>query len=235
MLVVLNRDQEMLVRASNDRQSGRRLGSCCTRAGAAALILLLAGTACSGNQPTTTTSPAASSAQSSQPSTGNANTQWAESVCSSAAGVRKSLDAIGTDLTVKPSAGAGARDQVKAQLTSQVASARASITELGAAIQAIPVDAEGAAALKESLTTSRDNVDQAVQAVSTGVDAATAATNAKDFLTATAQTLQAVQAAKTSTEAFLTTAKGTATTAGGDLKAAIDSAPSCAGPSSSPS
>ena len=223
------------MRTSNDRRSGRRFHSRSTRAVAVTVILLLASTACGANPPATTTPTAASSAQPTQTPTTNANTHWAESVCSSAAGVRRSLDAIGTNLTVKPSAGAGARDQVKTMLTAQVASARASITDLGAAIQTIPVDAQGAAQLKDSLTASRNDVDQAVQAVSTGVDAASAATNAKDLLTASAQTLQAVQAAKTSTQALLTTAKGTATTAGGELKAAFDSAPSCTGPSSSPS
>ena len=224
-------------------QDGPAFRSRSPRTVAVIVTLLLASTACSGNQPTTptaTTSAASPSAPttSAAPSTSAAstNTQWAESVCSAAIGVRRSLDAIGTNLAVKPSAGAGAQEQVKTVLTAQVASARASITELGAAIQSIPVDAQGAAELKSSLTTSRNNVDQAVQAVSTGVDGATAATNAKDFLTATAQTLQAVEAARTATEAFLTTAKGTATTAGGDLKAAFDSAPSCSAvPSPTPS
>jgi hypothetical protein len=109
------------------------------------------------------------------------------------------------------------------------------MTELRTAIEAVPVDAEGAAEMKSTLQASRSSLDDAIQAVSDGVDDASAATNARDFVTAAAQTAQAVQAAASAAESFRTTARNAATAAGGELKAAFDSAPSCVMPTASPS
>jgi hypothetical protein len=149
--------------------------------------------------------------------------------------VRSSLDAIGGNLEVDATASPGALDQVKATLKAQVAAARTSMTELRTAIEAIPVDAEGATELKRSLDTARSSLDDAVQAVSEGVDNTTAASNARDFVTAAAQTLQAIKAATLAAEAFRTTTQNAATAAGGELEAAFDSAPSCVMPTASPS
>ena len=199
------------------------------------LTVLLLVSGCSGPQPETSQPSSASSSgpQSAAP-TANA-AEWAESVCGAAGGVRSSLDAIGSDVTFNPAADEGAREQVKSTLNAQVAAARTSIAALGTTIQAIPVDADGAEELKETLTSSRQDLDEAIQVVSAGVAATTAATNAKDFVTGGAQTLQAAKTAKASAATFLTTAKAAATEAGGDLAAAFDSAPSCAQPTSSPS
>jgi len=192
-------------------------------------------TGCGGTEPTpSATSPAATSAApSATPNAGNAG--WAESVCGAAVHVRSSLDAIGSNLTFNPAAGKTAREQIENTLTTQVAAARTSISDLGAAIQAIPVDAQGGTELRNSLTASRNSLNDAVQAVSAGVQDVKAAANTKDLLTASAQTLQAVKAAKSSAQAFLTTTKEVTTTAGGQLKAAVDAAPSCARPSSTSS
>jgi hypothetical protein len=217
------------------------------------LIMLAVVTACSAPQETSTTSPSAP-ATSAPPATSAAptasitptasstasaptdpNTQWAESVCSAARDVRSSLDAIGGNLELDPTASPSGLDQVKSTLKAQVAAARTSMTELRTAIEAIPVDAEGAAELKSSLDNARSSLDDAVQAVSEGVADATAASNARDFVTAAAQTLEAIKAATVAAEAFRTTAQNAATAAGGELKAAFDSAPSCTSPTASPS
>ena len=211
------------------------------------LITLAVATGCSAPEETSTTTPSAPTTPSAQttsatPTTSSTpaaqadpNTQWAESVCGAARDVRSSLDAIGGNLELDPTASPSAVDQVKATLTAQVAAARTSMTELRTAIEAIPVDAEGATELKSSLDTARSSLDDAVQAVSEGVANATAASNARDFVTAAAQTLQAIKAATLAAEAFRTTAQNAATAAGGELEAAFDSAPSCVMPTASPS
>ena len=214
------------------------------------LMTLAVATACSAPEETSTTTPSAPTTSatptsatptsatptSSTPSAqADPNTQWAESVCGAARDVRSSLDAIGGNLELDATASPGALDQVKATLKAQVAAARTSMTELRTAIEAIPVDAEGATELKSSLDTARSSLDDAVQAVSEGVADATAASNARDFVTAAAQTLQAIKAATLAAEAFRSTAQNAATAAGGELEAAFDSAPSCVMPTASPS
>ena len=97
------------------------------------------------------------------------------------------------------------------------------------------MDADGADELKSSLTTSRAALDEAVQAVSAGAADVSKAATAKEFVTAGSQTVQAAKAAKSSAATLLTTAHEAATAAGGELKAAFDSAPSCAQPTESPS
>jgi hypothetical protein len=216
-------------------------------------IMLAVATACRAPEATSTTSPSApatsaASATSAAPtasatpttsSTASApadpNTQWAESVCSSARDVRSSLEAIGGNLELDATASPSALDQVKSTLKAQVAATRASMTELRTAIEAIPVDADGAAEVKSSLDTARSNLDDAVQAVSEGVADATAASNARDFVAAAAQTLQAIKAATVAAEAFRTTAQNAVTAAGGELEAAFNSAPSCTTPTATPS
>ena len=118
------------------------------------LITLAVATACSGPEETSTTTPpvtttsAAPTTATTPAAQADPNTQWAESVCSAARNVRSSLDAIGGNLELDATATPSALDQVKSTLKAQVAAARASMVELGTAIEAIPVDTEGAAELK---------------------------------------------------------------------------------------
>jgi hypothetical protein len=214
------------------------------------LMMLAVATACSAPDETSTTTPGVTTPATTSPSApittaspttssptaqADPNTQWAESVCSAARDVRSSLDAIGGNLELDATASPSGLDQVRSTLKAQVAAARTSMTELGTAIDAIPVDAEGSAELKSSLDAARSSLDDAVQAVSEGVADATAASNARDFVAAAAQTVEAIKAATLAAEAFRTTARNAATAAGGELEAAFDSAPSCVLPTASPS
>ena len=168
------------------------------------LITLAVATACSAPDETSTTTPSAPATSATSAAQADPNTEWAESVCSAARDVRSSLEAIGGNLELDPTASASALDQVKSTLKAQAAAARTSMTELGTAIEAIPVDAEGAAEMKSSLDAARSSLDDAVQAVSDGVADATGARNARDFVTAAAQTAQAVKAATLAAEASWT-------------------------------
>lgn len=193
------------------------------------MVVLAAG--CSAPE-TGQSAPTSNSAPAATPTVNGG--EWAESVCGAADEVKTTLDAIGSGITFNPAADESAREQVKTTLNAQVTAVSTSITALGSAIQAIPVDVDGADELKSSLSTSRQALDEAVQAVSAGAADVGAATTAKDFATAGAQTVQAAKTAKTSATTLLTTANEAATTAGGDLKAAFDSAPSCAQRTESP-
>ena len=191
------------------------------------LLALAVATACSAPDETSTSTPSAPTT-SAKPTTSpspaaqaDPNTEWAESVCSAARDVRSSLEAIGGNLGLDPTASASALDQVKSTLKAQVAATRTSMTELETAIEAIPIDAEGAAELKNSLDAARGSLDDAVQAVSEGVNHATAANNARDFVTAAAQTTQAVKEATSAAEASWTTAQNAATAAGGETRGRI--------------
>ena len=177
------------------------------------LITLAVATACTAPEETSTTTPSAPASSATSAAQADPNTEWAESVCSAARDVRSSLDAIGGSLELDPTASSSALDQVKSTLKAQTAAARTSVTELGTAIEAIPVDADGAAEVKSSLDAARSSLDDAVQAVSDGVADATGATNARDFVTAAAQTAQAVKAATLAAEASLTSAQNAATAA----------------------
>lgn len=199
------------------------------------LITLAVATACSAPDEASTTTPSAPASSATSAAQADPDTEWAESVCSAARDVRSSLDAIGGSLELDPTASSSALDQVKSTLKAQTAAARTSVTELGTAIEAIPVDADGAAEVKSSLDAARSSLDDAVQAVSDGVADATGASNARDFVTAAAQTAQAVKAATLAAEASLTSAQNAATAAGGELEAAFDSAPSCVMPTPAPS
>ena len=217
--------------------NGRRRAPHRFLATALALMILAIATACGGanESATTTPSPTATSSPSPAATPSGIGAQWAESVCAAANDVRSSLDAIGSDLTVDVSADASALDQVKAKLRTQAAEARTSITDLRTAIGTIPADAQGAAELKNSLGAARSDLEEKVQTVSEGVAETTAATSVRDFVPAAAQTVEAVREAKLSANAFLTTAKQAASTAGGELKASFDSAQSCVLPTESPS
>jgi hypothetical protein len=217
--------------------NGRRRAPLRCLTTALALMILAVATACGGadESPTNTPSPTATSSPSPTATPSAIGAQWAESVCTAANEVRSSLDAIGSDLTIDVSADASALDQVKTKLRTQASAARTSVTELRTAIETIPADADGAAELKSSLADARGDLEEKVQTVSEGVAETTAATSVRDFVPAAAQTVEAVREAKLSAEAFLTTAKQAASSAGGELKASFDSARSCVLPSESPS
>jgi hypothetical protein len=219
------------------QSNGRRRAPHRSLTTALALVIFAIATACSGanESATSTPSPTATSSPSPTASPSAIGAQWAESVCTAANDVRTNLDAIGSDLSIDVSADASALDQVKTKLRTQTDAARTSVTELRTAIETIPADAEGAAELKSSLAEARSDLEKKVQTVSDGVAEATAATSVRDFVPAAAQTVEAVREAKLSAEAFLTTARQAASTAGGELKASFDSARSCVRPTESPS
>ena len=106
------------------------------------LTMLLLAAGCSAPAPETgQPAPASSSAPPAATATATSG-EWAESVCGAAAEVRTTLDAIGSGITFKPAADDSAREQVKTTLNAQVTAVSTSITALGSAIEAIPVDAD---------------------------------------------------------------------------------------------
>jgi AcrR family transcriptional regulator len=170
--------------------------------------------ACSNTtqQPSSTPSPAAPS----------------NSVCTSLSAVKSDVAAIGDGLTLDPSAGGTALEQVKAQLAADVTTVRNSVDELKAAIAAAPLN-PGAQDLKATLESQSDDVVAAVQSAADAADEAANATSATAFITAAGTALTQVGTASAAARTYTTTVKTAASQAIADVKAAFADAPACQG------
>ena len=184
-------------------------------ASGSALVLVLGLAACSG-----------SSSPSESPSL-SASAQWADSVCTSAASVQTSLDALGSDLTYDPAQGDSAVEQMKTTLRSQADQVQASVSQLSTTIAAAPVDAQGSEQVKTELTNAEKSFDESVKSAADAVQKAADAQTTKDFVSAAAEALIAVKAADASAESFTTTLTTAASGANSELSAAFAAAPSC--------
>ena len=157
----------------------------------------------------------------------SASAQWADSVCTSAASVQSSLDALGSDLTYDPAQGDSAVEQMKATLKGQADQVQASVNQLSTTIAAAPVDAQGSEQLKTELSNADKSFDESVQTAADAVQKAADAQTTKDFVSAAAEALIAVKAADASAESFTTNLTTAASGANSELSAAFSSAPSC--------
>jgi len=180
-----------------------------------AVVLTMGLAACSG-----------SSSPSESPSL-SAEAQWADSVCTSAKSVETSLNALGSDLSFDPSQGDSAVDQLKTTLKTQASDVNSAIAELGSAVDAVPVDAEGAEQLKTELTNAEKSFQESVQTAADAVQTAADATTTQDFATASAAALVSVKAAEASAKSFATNLSTATSGASSELKAAFDAAPAC--------
>lgn len=160
---------------------------------------------------------------------------WAESVCTAADNLRTSVSALGSNLTVGPSPSAGALDQLKAQLETQVAAITASVDELATSVAAVPTDLPGAEQAKASLETSANAFKANVQSLTQQAQAFASATTTSQAVLQAAQALGSLQTAVDSAQVLATNVKTVLDQAGGELKAAFASAPSCARLTASPS
>ncbi len=160
---------------------------------------------------------------------------WAESVCTAADGVRTDISDLGTDLNVRASPSPGALDQVKAQLGTQVAAITASLQDLSTALAAVPTDLPGADQVKASLDASANTLKASVQTLTQQAQAVASASSATEALSLAGPAVGALQAAASSAQALANSVKTATDQAGGEVKAAFASAPSCAKLAASPS
>ena len=160
---------------------------------------------------------------------------WAESVCTAVDGLRTSVSSVGSNLTVGPSPSAGALDQLKAQLETQVASITASLEELTTTLAAVPIDLPGAEQAKASLETATNTFKASVQALIQQAQALASATTEGQALLLAGQALGAFQAAVAAAQVFAANVETVVDQAGGELEAAFATAPSCTTLATSPS
>lgn len=165
----------------------------------------------------------------------SATTAWADSVCTAADGLRTSIGALGSNLSVGPSPSPSMLEQLKAQLETQLASIMASLDELTTTLAAVPTDLPGAEQAKASLEASANTFKASVQTLIQHGQALESATTGSEALALAAPALAALQAAVTSAQAFATSFGTAVDQAGGELKAAFAAAPSCAQLTASPS
>lgn len=188
------------------------------------LVLVLSGCSSSDNSGSAGESPSLSTAAA-----------WADSVCTAADGLRTSVSALGSNLTIAPSPTAGALDQLKAQLEAQLASIESSVNELTTALAAVPTDLPGAEQAKASLEASANTFKTHVQTLTQHAQALASATTTSQAAVLGAQALGALQAAVNSAQAFATSFGTAVDQAGGELRAAFESAPRCGQLTASPS
>jgi len=160
---------------------------------------------------------------------------WAESVCTAVDGLRTSVSSLGSNLTVGPTPSAGALDQLKAQLGTQIASITASVDELTTTLAGVPTDLPGAEQAKASLETAANTFKTSVQTLIQQAQALESATTNSQALLLAGQALGALQAAVGAAQVFAGNVETVVDQAGGELKAAFASAPSCTTLTTSPS
>ena len=198
------------------------------RSAALSLILvpLLALVACSSDDAEPDAEPAPTTTPTPTPTpTGLSAAAWADNVCTSLTDLTTDISAIAEGLSVELGSG-DALDQLKTQLTDNVATAGTSLDDLLAAISDAP-GTEGAQDLKTSLQSSADDVSAATQAARDAAQEAAAAQNVAGFIGAAGNALTATSEAMTAAKEYATTLTTAASNAGGTLRSAFADAESC--------
>lgn len=192
-----------------------------------AVSLALSGAlALTGCTPAGPTSPTTASPAATGDATLASTTAWAGSVCTSLADVRSAVDGIGEGLSINPLAGAGALEDARAQIESQVGAVGAAVADLRAAVAAAP-DEPGARAIRDAIEGSLDDLDAAQRAAAEQAQATAAAGSVPEFLAAAGGALVAVREAGSAVGDLYQVATGSGSGAGDEARAAFAQAPAC--------
>lgn len=160
---------------------------------------------------------------------------WAGDVCLAFADVKLAVGALGRNLSYDVTADKSALEQIDKQLRLQVLSLADSADRLQATLREVPVDFAAANDMVVTLTKSSTDTKEAVNQVTTHLDAAV---NADNVVTGVAEAGQAIVAGKAAFEAgkaFVQGISDATSTASGELKDAFDAAPACQEVTGSPS
>ena len=191
-----------------------------------ALLLALGLAACSSSTPSATETSASPSPT---PTPTPSSVPWAGTVCVAFADVKASVAALGSNLSYDISSDRSALEQIDRQLRLQVLSVADSADRLNTALQGVPVDFVAANDMVTSLTKTGNDTKEAVEAVTSHLDAATSADNVLAAGAEVAQAVVAGKAAFTAGQAFVGAIGDATSTATGQLKEAFDAAPECQG------
>lgn len=181
--------------------------------------LLLAG--CSSDEAATAPSPSPT------PTPTPAPVVWADGVCVARDGVTAAVGAFGRNLSYDISSDRSALEQIDRQLRVQVLAVGESLSQLGTALKAVPVDFQQANDFVASATKAKDDTAEALNQVKTHLDAMV---NADSIVSGVAEAGQALVAGKAAFEAgsaLVGVVTDGMTTAGSEVSAAFDAAPAC--------
>jgi len=186
------------------------------------VVALLALAACSSDEPGAGPTPTPSPTPT---PTGLSAAAWADNVCTALGDLTTDIGAVADGLSVELGSG-DALDQLKTQLSDNIATAGASLDDLRSAIGDAP-DTEEAEAFQASLQTSADEVGTATQEARDAAQEAADAENVAGFLGSAGAALTATSAAMTAAKDYATTLLTTASNSGATLKSAFADTESC--------
>jgi hypothetical protein len=193
---------------------------------AAVAVLAAAGLAgCSSSADSTAAS--SSAAASPTPTPTPAPVVWAGSVCVERDNLNAAVSALGRNLSYDITSDRSALEQIDRQLRIQVLSVGNAADGLVAALSDVPVDFQAANDMVVSVTKAKGDAQEAVDAVTTSLDAMV---NADSILTGVAEAGKALVAAKAAFQAgqaLVGVVSDSATSANTELQAAFDAAPQC--------
>ena len=195
-------------RPGPDSRPGRGAGA------AAALAVLLAGCTAPGPE-----EPGAEPA----PET----VTWAGSVCREVSDVQAAVGGIGDDLSLNPLDGLAGLARARDRLSAQIAEVGSELGELRSSVAAAPDD-PAAQEARDSLDDALDDVESSVAEAGDQARAALAPDSLADAISATVGAAGAVGRALGAVGDLIRTATGTASSVGGEARAAFALAPDCA-------
>lgn len=174
----------------------------------------------------TSGTPAASS--SAPASAGASTVQWAEGVCSAAAQLQTSLDALGGNLTLDLGSG-DALAQLKDQVGAQVQEITSDVAQLSDAVTAVPADASPEVqAAADQIRNDRQAVGDAVDGLQASAAEIASAENVRAGATAVAATAGQLATASSAATTLFSDLGDLASTGSGAVQSAFAAAPSCA-------
>ena len=122
-----------------------------------------------------------------------------------------------------------ALEQIDRQLRIQVLAVGDSLNRLGTALQGVPVDFQAANDFVVDATKAKDDTTEAIEATRTNLDALVNADSVVAGVAAAGAALVSAKAAFEAGSALVAVVSDGISTKGGELQAAFDAAPQCAG------
>lgn len=159
---------------------------------------------------------------------------WADGVCAARDNLNAAVAALGRNLSYDVTSDRSALEQIDRQLRIQALSVGNALNLLGTELQAVPVDFQAANDLVVSATKAKDDTSEAVDQVTTSLDAMVNADNVVAGVAEAGKALVAGKAAFEAGTALVGVVQDGISGANAELQAAFDAAPACQEASSEP-
>ncbi len=195
----------------------------------AAGTVLAAGTLLAGCSSAEPASGPSTTSASPSPSPTPSSVVWANDVCVARDGLGTAVSALGRNLSYDVTSNRSALEQIDRQLRLQVLAVGHNADLLATALKAVPVDFVAANDLVTTVTRSRSDLQESVDAATTHLDAMMASDNVLTGAAEAAQALVAARAAFAAGQTMVGAMTDAASGTNADLRAAFDAAPACQG------